>query len=60
MFRDGCLRHLLPLALERETFVMPAELDIRKGTLSDNRAAFDVSMLAMKDLFLRHGFVRLK
>jgi GNAT superfamily N-acetyltransferase len=35
---------------------MPAELNIRKGTLSDNRAAFDVSMLAMKDLFLRHGY----
>jgi GNAT superfamily N-acetyltransferase len=34
---------------------MPAEFTIRKGTPSDNRAAFDVSMLAMKDLFLRHG-----
>ena len=35
---------------------MPAEFTIRKGTASDNRAAFDVSMLAMKDLFLRHGY----
>jgi GNAT superfamily N-acetyltransferase len=35
---------------------MPAEFNIRKGTASDNRAAFDVSMLAMKDLFLRHGY----
>jgi GNAT superfamily N-acetyltransferase len=35
---------------------MPAELNIRRGTPSDNRAAFDVSMLAMKDLFHRHGY----
>jgi GNAT superfamily N-acetyltransferase len=34
----------------------PAQLNLRKGTLSDNRAAFDVSMLAMKDLFLRQGY----
>jgi GNAT superfamily N-acetyltransferase len=36
--------------------MMPAEFNLRKGTASDNRAAFDVSMLAMKDLFLRHGY----
>jgi GNAT superfamily N-acetyltransferase len=35
---------------------MPAEFNLRRGTASDNRAAFDVSMLAMKDLFLRHGY----
>lgn len=35
---------------------MSAELIIRRGTASDNRAAFDISMLAMKDLFLRHGY----
>jgi GNAT superfamily N-acetyltransferase len=35
---------------------MPAEFNIRRGTPSDNRAAFDVSMLAMKDLFRRHGY----
>ena len=35
---------------------MPAAFNIRKGTPSDNRAAFDVSMLAMKDLFLRQGY----
>ncbi len=35
---------------------MRAEFNLRKGTPSDNRAAFDVSMLAMKDLFLRHGY----
>ncbi len=35
---------------------MPAEFTIRRGTPGDNCAAFDVSMLAMKDLFLRHGY----
>ena len=35
---------------------MTAEFNIRRGTHSDNRAAFDVSMLAMKDLFIRHGY----
>ena len=35
---------------------MTAEFNIRRGTPSDTRAAFDVSMLAMKDLFLRHGY----
>ncbi len=33
-----------------------AEFNIRRGTLRDTRAAFDVSMLAMKDLYLRHGY----
>jgi GNAT superfamily N-acetyltransferase len=40
---------------EVRNFTMPAEYSIRKGTPRDNRAAFDVSMLAMKDLYLRHG-----
>lgn len=35
---------------------MPAEFNLRKGTLTDNRVAFDVSMLAMKDLYLRQGY----
>ena len=35
---------------------MPAGFNIRRGTASDTRAAFDVSMLAMKDLFLRQGY----
>jgi GNAT superfamily N-acetyltransferase len=35
---------------------MPAAFNIRRGTASDNRAAFDVSMLAMKDLFRRQGY----
>lgn len=35
---------------------MPAEFNLREGTASDSRAAFDVSMLAMKDLFVRHGY----
>jgi GNAT superfamily N-acetyltransferase len=34
---------------------MPAEFNLRRGTLGDNRAAFDVSMLAMEDLYLRQG-----
>jgi GNAT superfamily N-acetyltransferase len=36
-------------------FEMSAELTIRRGTPGDNRPAFDVSMLAMKDLFRRQG-----
>jgi GNAT superfamily N-acetyltransferase len=41
---------------ERRTATMPAEFNIRRGMPSDNRAAFDVSMLAMKDLYLRQGY----
>lgn len=34
----------------------PAEFNIRRGTPADNRPAFDVSMLALKDLFVRQGY----
>lgn len=45
-----------PYASGVTDFIMSAEFNLRRGTPGDNRAAFDVSMRAMKDLFLRHGY----